>query len=222
MISTQLASATPRRRSIFGTGSDSIARLGAKALPFIAVAFGAALAFNADAQTNLKIGVVNVGKLLDASPQAVAVGDKLKTEFASRQSEILKMGQDLQAKNDRFQKDQAVMGEEERVNLQRQIRDGQRDLQRTQDQYVEDLNARRTEESNKLLSDIAARIRTYASAQNYDLVLSDAVYVSGQLDITAEVLKALQADAGKPGATRPGGAAPAPARPSGAAPAPPR
>jgi outer membrane protein len=72
-------------------------------------------------------------------------------------------------------------------------------LQRAQNEYAEDLNVRRTEESNKLVADIAQRVRAYASAQKYDLVLSDAVYVSGTVDITADVLKMLQADSPKAG-----------------------
>src|SRR5690348_15315650 len=118
MISTHLASATSRRRSTFGAGSHSGARRGARAfalvavLPFVATIAGVALSFSANAQTNLKIGVVNIGKLLDGAPQSQAVSEKLKTEFAPRQNEVLKLGKELQDKQDRFQKDQAVMGEE--------------------------------------------------------------------------------------------------------------
>ena len=215
MISTHLASATPRRRSMFGAGSHSGASRGAKAfiavLPFIATIAGAALSFSVNAQTSLKIGVVNMGKLIDGAPQAQAVQEKLKSEFAPRQNEVLKLGKDLQDKQDRFQKDQAVMGEDERLTLERQIRDGQRDLQRMQNEYGEDLNARRTEESNKLLRDVVQRVQAYASAQKFDLVLTDAVYVSGTVDITGEVLKALQAEGAKPSAAAPP-RAPAPSR----------
>jgi outer membrane protein len=209
MITTQLASVGSRRSTVVGH-SEPVARRGTKVLPFIAAIIGTALAFSAQAQTNLKIGVVNVNKLLDEAPQTQAVTEKLKTEFASRQNELVKMSNDLQSKNDRFQKDKAVMGEEERLNLERQIRDGQRDLQRAQNEYAEDLNVRRTEESNKLLADIAQRVRAYASAQKYDLVLSDAVYVSGTIDITADVLKMLQAEAPKTGGAA-GAKPPAPA-----------
>jgi outer membrane protein len=209
MITMQHAS-VGSRRSMVVSHSEPVARRSVKVLPFIAAVVGAVLAFSAHAQTNLKIGVVNVNKLLDEAPQTQAVTDKLKTEFASRQNELVKLQNDLQAKNDRFQKDKAVMGEEERVNLERQIRDGQRDLQRAQNEYAEDLNVRRTEESNKLVADIAQRVRAYASAQKYDLVLSDAVYVSGTIDITGEVLKMLQADAPKTGGAA-GAKPPAPA-----------
>src|ERR1044072_491760 len=139
MISTHLASATPRRRSIFGSRSDSRVSRRAKALSFVAVLpfiAGIGLCSSANAQANLKIGVVNIGKLIDGAPQAQALTDKLKNEFAPRQNELLKLQKDLQDKSDRFQKDQAVMGEEERLNLERQIRDGQRDLQRTQNEYA--------------------------------------------------------------------------------------
>jgi outer membrane protein len=215
MISTHLASAAPRRRGMFCADKRSGATRGAQlliaALPFIATIAGAALSFSADAQTSLKIGVVNMAKLIDGSPQSQAVTEKLKTEFAPRQNQVLKLGKDLQDKQDRFQKDQAVMGEEERLSLERQIRDGQRDLQRMQNEYAEDLNARRTEESNKLLRDVVQRIQTYASAQKFDLVLTDAVYVGSTIDITAEVLKVLQAEASKPSAA-PAPRAPAPSR----------
>jgi len=216
MISTQLASVIRCRRGIFGAGGDSIPKRGTKVLPFVVAVVGAALAFSADAQTNLKIGVVNIGKLVEAAPQAQTVTDKLKTEFAPRQNEILKMRNDLQAKMDRFQKDQAVMGEDERTTLERQVRELQRDLQRTENEYGEDLNVRRTEESNKVLRDIAQRVQAYASAQKFDLVITDAVYFSSTIDITADVIKALQQDG-----ARPGGAGAAPPK-SGAGTAPPK
>jgi outer membrane protein len=197
MISTQRASATPIRRGIVGTQGRSIARMGVRILPAIAFALVAAVG-TADAQTTLKVGVVNFGKLLEAAPQSQTVTDKLKTEFASRQNEIIKMRTDLQTRQDRFTKDQAVMGEEERLNLERQIRDGQRDLQRTENEYVEDLNVRRNEEVNKLQRDIVQRVQAYASAQKFDLVVADAVYFSSTIDITADVLKILQTDGPRP------------------------
>ena len=92
------------------------------------------------------------------------------------------------------------MGEEERLNLERQIRDGQRDLQRTENEYLEDLNARRNEELGKLQREVLQRVQAYASAQKYDLVVADALYFSSAVDITAAVIAALN----QPGAARAG------------------
>jgi outer membrane protein len=160
-------------------------------LATLAVAVCAANA--ASAQGNLKIGVINVGKLLEQAPQSKVVSDKLQKEFEPRQQAIVAKRQKLQTQQDSFQKDQAVMGEEERLSLERQIKETQRDLQRDENEYLEDLNARRNEELGKLQRDVLQRVQAYASAQKYDLVLADAIYVSGAVDITPAVIVALQA-----------------------------
>lgn len=169
------------------------ARAGSYVLALASIfAFAAVMPRMARAQTNLKIGVINVARLLEAAPQSKAVNDKLQAEFGQRQNDILKMRQTLQQQQDRYQKDSAVMGEEERTALERQIRDGQRDLERTQNEYMEDLNVRRNEEVGKLQRDVLQRVQAYASAQKFDLVVADAIYFSNAVDITADILAELQ------------------------------
>jgi outer membrane protein len=184
--------------------------IGSKFLPAAAFAVAALVSGSAGAQPALKIGVINVGKLLENSPQAEAVTKKLSDEFAPRQRDIQAAQTRLQQQQDRFQKDAPVMGEEERLNLERQIRDGQRDLQRTQNEYLEDLNARRNEEVGKLQRDVLLKVQDYASAQKFDLVLGDAIYVGKALDITDQVLVVLKGSAAPAAAPAPKSAPPAP------------
>jgi outer membrane protein len=203
MIMNRVAAASWTRR-----GSKIVGSFASKLL--LATALGAIVAGTANAQGNLKIGVINVGRLLEQAPQSKVVTDKLQKEFEPRQQSILAARQKLQTQQERFQKDQAVMGEDERLNLERQIRDGQRDLQRTENEYLEDLNARRNEELGKLQREVLQRVQAYASAQKYDLVVADALYFSSAVDITAAVIAALN----QPGAaTPPAAPAPAPTRP---------
>jgi outer membrane protein len=178
---------SPRCRSYTGARRLAFKLVGLATLAVAACAAGAA-----NAQGNLKIGVINVGKLLENAPQSKVVSDKLQKEFEPRQQAIMAKRQKLQTAQDSFQKDQAVMGEEERLNLQRQMQNTQRDLQRDENEYLEDLNARRNEELGKLQREILQRVQAYASAQKYDLVLADAIYVSGAVDITQAVITALQ------------------------------
>ena len=175
--------------------------IGSKFLPAALLAVAALSSGVANAQTALKIGVINVGRLLEQSPQAESVTKKLQDEFAPRQRDIQAAQTRLQQQQDRFQKDSQVMGEDERLNLERQIRDGQRDLQRTQNEYLEDLNVRRNEEVGKLQREVLLKVQDFARAQKFDLVLGDAIFVSAALDITDEVLAVLKG---------PGAAAPAP------------
>ena len=160
----------------------------------IAAAFGCAVLGSgaASAQGNLKIGVINVARLVEQSPQSKDGTQPHHKEFEPRQQTIVAARQKLQQQQETFQRDQAVMGEEERVNLERTIREGQRDLQRTENEYLEDLNARRNEELGKLQREVLQRVQAYASAQKYDLVVADALYFSNAVDITAAVIAALQ------------------------------
>ena len=194
MISDRVS---PQRRS-----HTNPRRLASRLLGLATFAVAVCAVGAASAQGNLKIGVINVGKLLENAPQSKVVSDKLQKEFEPRQQAIVAKRKKLQDQQDSFQKDQAVMGEEERLNLQRQMQTTQRDLQRDEQEYLDDLNARRNDELGKLQREILQRVQAYASAQKYDLVLADAIYVSGAIDITQAVITALQ--------SAPAPAAPAP------------
>jgi len=146
--------------------------------------------------TNLKVGVVNVALLLEQAPQSQAVNEKLQDEFAPRQRDIVAKRQTLQTQSETFQRDAPVMGEDERLSLERQIRDGQRELQRAENEYLEDLNIRRNEELGKLQRALLQQVQEYARAAQYDLVVADVLYFSNAVDITAAVLAALQKQSG--------------------------
>lgn len=162
------------------------------------------------AQAQAKIAVVNVPKLLEEAPQAKSAMQALADEFAPRQREIVAQQNDLKSKEEKLQRDGAVMAENERRTAEKELRDGQRELARKQNEYVEDLNLRRNEEIGKLQRSLLQEVQAFARSANYDLVVGDGVlYVNESLDITPQVLSALQARA-KSGAKAPTPAKPAP------------
>ena len=169
-----------------------------------AVLSTAALAFSTSAGAEPKIGVVNVAKLLDESPQARSAMQALQDEFAPRQKDILKQQEDLKGREDKVQRDGDVMGEAERHNLERELRDAQRELSRKQNEYVEDLNIRRNEELGRLQRSLMQEVETFAKSQGYDLILGDGVlYATGAVDVTAQVLQRLESGPKTPGAPPP-------------------
>jgi len=169
------------------------------------------------AHAETKIAVVNVPRLLEEAPQAKSAMQALQDEFAPRQKEIVQQQKDLKAKEDKLNRDGAVMAENERRNAEKDLREGQRDLARKQNEYVEDLNLRRNEEIGKLQRSLLQEVQAFARTSNYDLIVGEGVlYVNESMDITAQVLSALQA---RYKAT--GGAAPKPATPKPATAAPP-
>jgi outer membrane protein len=142
---------------------------------------------------DLKVGVVNVGRLLEQAPQTQRAMQALEAEFAPRQRDLLAMQTELQEKQETFQRDAPVMGESERMSLEREIRDGQRDLQRADQEFREDYNIRRNEELGVLQRSLLTEVQSYARSAGYDVVLADVLYYSTAVDITAAVLESMNA-----------------------------
>jgi outer membrane protein len=133
---------------------------------------------------------------VEEAPQAKTVMQALQDEFAPRQREIVAQQKDLKTKEEKLQRDGAVMAENERRNAGKDLRDGQRELQRKQNEFVEDLNLRRNEELGKLQRSLVQEVQQYARSSGFDLVVGDGVlYVNESMDITAQVLGALQGKA---------------------------
>lgn len=142
----------------------------------------------------LKIGVVDAAKLMDASPQAEAARAKLEREFAPRNDTLVAEQKALKQMEDRLARDGAVMSDSQQRDLERDILSARRELKRTQDEFREDLNIRRNEELARLQKEISETIRELAREMDFDVILSNAnvVYASKRIDITEPVLKRLQ------------------------------
>lgn len=150
----------------------------------------------------LKVGVVNYGRLMQDSPQAKTALDAIRNEFAPREKELQTSQASLKSKEERLQKDAATMSDEQRARQEKDLRDGYRDLARKQQEVQDDFNARRNEEMSRLQRVLIEEVQVYAKAQTFDLVLADGViYFANSLDITPAILSALQ--------SRPARAAPA-------------
>ena len=169
------------------------------------------------AHAETKIAVVNWQQLLEEAPQAKSAMAALQDEFQPRQKEIVQQQKDLKAKEDKLQRDGAVMAENERRNAEKDLREGQREMARKQNEWVEDLNLRRNEEIGKVQRSLQQEVQAFAKTSGFDLIIGDGVlYRNESLDITAQVLAALQA---RYKAT--GGVAPKPATPKPATTTPP-
>jgi outer membrane protein len=162
------------------------------------------------AWAELKIGVVDYGRLVEESPQAKAALETIRTEFTPKQRDLQNQQATLKTKEDKLQKDGATMSQDQRANAEKDLRDSYRELQRRQSEVQDDFNARRNEEMSRLQKMLIEQVRVYAKAQNFDLVIADGViYTTPTIDITPAILAQLQANPGLGLASRAKGAAPA-------------
>jgi outer membrane protein len=172
------------------------------------------------AWADLKIGVVQYSKLMQESPQAKAAQEALRGEFAGKQKDLQTQQQALKTKEESLQRDSATMTADQRAQAEKELREGNRTLSLRVNEYQDDFNARQNEELSKLQKTLVEEVQVYAQAQKFDLVLADGViFASPVLDITPQVLSALQARGPRApaptGATGPGAAPKGSASPNG-------
>ncbi len=147
------------------------------------------------AQSSLKIGFVNVGRVLDKAPQAAAARKRIEREFAPRDRKLLEQQKRVRSEEDRLVKNAAVMSTSERQRRESELRALKRELRRLQDEFREDLNLRRGQELNKLQRKVADVIQSMAKADKFDLVVTDGVIYAGErVDYTSHVIERLKSE----------------------------
>lgn len=163
----------------------------------LAVALSAALfGLAGTAAADTKIGFVNTQRVFRDAPAAVKAQKKLDGEFSKRDQELQAMAKKLQSLQEGLEKNAVTLSEGDRRNKEREINDLNRDFQRKQREFREDLNLRQNEEMAAVLEKANKAIKQIAENEKFDLILQDVVWVSPKLDITDKVIKAMNAAAG--------------------------
>lgn len=143
------------------------------------------------AQAQMKIGFVNTERVFREAAPAKRAQQALEREFSARNAElgrIEKQGRDLQTE---LEKENVTMPEGARREKERQLADISRNFQRVQREIREDLNLRRNEELAKVQERATRVINQIAEQEKFDLILQEAVFASGRIDITDKVIRAL-------------------------------
>jgi outer membrane protein len=156
---------------------------------WLAVALGFA-SLTAAAQ-DFRVGFVNTDRIFREANLAKAAQAKLEQEFSRREKEIQTLAAQLKTTSEKFEREAPTLPETQRVARQRQLVDLDRDFQRKQREFQEDLNLRKNEELQGVLERANRVIKQVAETEKYDLVIQEAVYIHPKHDITDKVLGAL-------------------------------
>ena len=150
-----------------------------------------ALSLNISAAT-LKIGYVQVDRLLKEAPQTAESGKKLEREFSPRSLELDKMKKQISGIEESFEKEGSGLSSVERRSKQRQATNLKIEFQRKQRELREDINIRKNEELAVLQDRINDAVKSVSESEGYDLVMySGVAYASNKIDLTGKVLKLL-------------------------------
>lgn len=158
---------------------------------WIHLIFGLFLTANSVA-AELKIGYVQVDKLLQEAPQTAESGKKLEKEFSPRSQELDRLQKQIRELEAALDKDRLTTTDAERRNRERDASNLKLEFQRKQRELREDINLRKNEELAVLQERINKAVTTVAESESFDLVVYGGVaYASKKIDITDKVLKLL-------------------------------
>lgn len=140
----------------------------------------------------LKVGYVQVEKILQEAPQTAESGKKLEREFSPRTQELERMQKQIRDQEAALDKDALTLSESDRRNKERDVSNIKLEFQRKQRELREDINLRKNEELSVLQERINKAVTAVAEAEGYDLVVySGVAYASKKVDVTDKVLKSL-------------------------------
>jgi outer membrane protein len=159
---------------------------------FCALVLGLAFVAAAEAQ-QLRIGYVDMKKVLDNAPQVLAGRARLDQEFRARNDAIEMDEMRASALEGRLQ--QGDMSADSRIQLERDLRDLRRNITRRKEDLRDELSFRRTEEVQSLEEQINVAVQEIAERNGFDLIVSSPViYANPNLDITDLILEQLEVE----------------------------
>jgi outer membrane protein len=181
--------------TLIASRSRGFARTIAVGAALVAIATFAQLAqAQGQAQASLapsRIGIVITERLMTESKLAKAADAKIQAEFLARQKSNEEMVNRFKALSQKLDADAPRLSDADRTRRAREVFDMEKDVQRMQRDYQEDLFQRKSEERANIAQKAYKLIEQIAEQEHLDIVLQEAAWSSPRIDITDKVIKLL-------------------------------
>jgi len=148
-------------------------------------------ALPAMAQSTGRIGFVFTERLMTESRMAKAADAKIQAEFSKRQKTTEEMVAKFKQMSEKFDADAPRLTDIERTRRARELFDMEKDVQRMNREFTEDLMQRKSEERAAIATKAYKLIEQIAEQEKLDAVLQEAAWSSPRIDITDRILKLL-------------------------------
>lgn len=160
----------------------------------VVVALGLQVVLSPLSAQPLKIGYVDVERVLRASAPAKAAGLRLEAEFGSRSRELASLQSQLRAASNKLEKEAPRLSESERQRRTRELAARQQELERKSRAFQDDAERRQQEEQRVVKELVDRALTQLAESGQYDLILQDnVVFHRSRVDITKKLLDAVNA-----------------------------
>ena len=138
-----------------------------------------------------RIGFVFTERLMTESKMAKAADAKIEAEFSKRQKSIQDTVTRFKSMEAKFETDAPTLPELERTRRARELLDLEKDVQRTQREFREDLIQRKSEERATIAAKAYKLLEQIAEQEKLDIILQESIWVHSRIDLTDKVIKLL-------------------------------
>ncbi len=150
------------------------------------------LTFSIPSKAEVKVGVVDLYRVLNESEEGKKAVNELQSMFDSRQKTLEEKQKKIQNLRDEYEKKKAVLSEEARKSKEDEIERLGRELQRTAADYQLELQKKQNEITQSMLKEIRQIINDFAKKEGYSLILEKVeqivIYSTPEVDITDKII----------------------------------
>lgn len=176
---------------------------------FLPILMSLILVSAAQAQSVVKLGYIDSQAILNQDPGARQAQQQFESDMTRYRAEVDQLGQELQDLIGRYEQQEAMLSEEAKGNRQEEIRLKQSQYQQRIADLEQQAGVRQAELVEPVMERINAVIEDIRADGAYSIIFDVAaqgiIAADPVLDLTAEVVRRLQAGAatvGNPGGTR--------------------
>jgi outer membrane protein len=145
----------------------------------------------AAAQERLKIGFIDVQRVIAESQPGKRAKDRFQAQVKKAEADIQKERQEIDRLKADLDKKGPLLKEEERRNLEADFQKRAVNLQRTMGDYQQELRQKEGEMMSEILKDLESVVSDLGKAEKFTLILERAqiLYSDQGIDITNKVIE---------------------------------
>lgn len=148
------------------------------------------------AQSTAKIGYIDLQRVILESKAGKTAKSAFEREFNQKAALIEQKKTALDQEKESFLKQSAVMDEEARLRKADELQRKEKDLNRTRDDYRDELQRRDLDLSKQILSQVVEIINNIGQSEGYEIIVEKSeggILCCKSADITDRVIKAFDA-----------------------------
>ncbi|HVO94937.1 MAG TPA: OmpH family outer membrane protein [Terriglobales bacterium] len=165
-------------------------------LVLVALALSASFAF---AQERIKIGYVDVQRVIAESQAGKRAKDRFQAQVKKAEADVQKERTELERLKNDLDKKGPLLKEEERRNMEADFQKRSVNLQRTMNDYQQDLRQKESEMMADILKELEQIVNEVGKAEKFTLIFerSQIIYSDQGIDITNKVIETYNSRAKK-------------------------